>query len=130
MPPSDATSQYPWPSGVAAMPTIGRLSRVDGASPSADTVPSLRAVQYPPPSGVAAIATAAIGCGEASDAPAGVCPGSAMPATSTVATSTTAVSSDDIQRTVPARDRSSPESPGRDEPGERHGGGPERQAKQ
>jgi hypothetical protein len=45
-PPSDATSQYPLPEGVAAMSTIGLLSRTEpspplkGASPRAKTPPS------------------------------------------------------------------------------------------
>ena len=33
MPPSEATSQYPPPSGVAAMPTIGLLSAMPPADP-------------------------------------------------------------------------------------------------
>ena len=33
MPPSDATSQYPRPSGVDAMATIGRLRGIDPAEP-------------------------------------------------------------------------------------------------
>ena len=46
MPPSDATSQYPPPSGVGAMPTIGLLSGMppvepqNGASPNVKMPPS------------------------------------------------------------------------------------------
>ena len=46
MPPSDATSQYPPPVGVAAIPTIGLFSCIDpveprkGASPKAKMPPS------------------------------------------------------------------------------------------
>ena len=54
MPPSAATSQYPPPSGVAAMPTIGELSWPESdpwswAEPKAATVPFASASQYPVP---------------------------------------------------------------------------------
>ena len=63
MPPSDATSQYPSPVGVAAMPTIGALSRrapadpKNPASPKVKMPPSDATSQYPPPDGVAAMPT-------------------------------------------------------------------------
>ena len=62
-PPSEATNQYPPPSGVAAMPTMGVLSGMPpvepwkAASPKANTPPSEATNQYPPPSGVAAMPT-------------------------------------------------------------------------
>ena len=54
MPPSAATSQYPPPSGVAAMPTMGELSWPlsdpwSWAEPKAATVPFASASQYPVP---------------------------------------------------------------------------------
>ena len=64
MPPSDATSQYPLPSGVAAMPTMGALSGLPPmdprklASPKLKTPPSDATSQYPIPSSVAAMPTA------------------------------------------------------------------------
>ena len=63
MPPSEATSQYPPPSWVAAMPTTGALSAREPAepekraSPYENTPPSRATSQYPPPSGVAAMPT-------------------------------------------------------------------------
>src|SRR5215469_11383384 len=56
MPPSAATSQYPPPSGVAVMPTIGALSRPLSdpklcAEPKVPTVPLAWASQYPDPFG-------------------------------------------------------------------------------
>jgi hypothetical protein len=33
IPPSEATSQYPLPSGVEAMPTVGALRSIDAADP-------------------------------------------------------------------------------------------------
>ena len=54
MPPSDATSQYPPPSAVGAMPTIGLLSVMPpadpqkGALPNENTPPSDATSQYPP----------------------------------------------------------------------------------
>src|SRR6202163_4045899 len=59
-PPSDAKSQYPSPSGVAAMATTGLLSRVPPIDPkkgasNENTPPSLATVQYPPVWGSAAI---------------------------------------------------------------------------
>ena len=51
MPPSEATSQYPWPDGVAAMPTMGRLSfrspvePKKPASPKAKIPPSDATIQ-------------------------------------------------------------------------------------
>src|SRR5580658_2548681 len=62
-PPSDATSQYPSPSGVEAIPTIGSFSLrppIDPrymASPKLKTPPSDATSQYPLPSGVEAIPT-------------------------------------------------------------------------
>src|SRR6185437_1824688 len=63
MPPSEATSQYPLPSGVHAIPTTGCFScrlPVDPknwASPKLKMPPSEATNQYPLPSGVAAIPT-------------------------------------------------------------------------
>ncbi len=54
MPPSEATSQYPPPSGLAAMPTIGALSGVPPmepkkpAFPKSKMPPSDATIQYPP----------------------------------------------------------------------------------
>ena len=54
MPPSEATSQYPSPSGVGAMPTIGLLSAIppvepqNCAAPKEKTPPSEATSQYPP----------------------------------------------------------------------------------
>jgi hypothetical protein len=51
MPPSEATSQYPLPLGVVAMPTIGRLRRRlpvepwNAASPNAKMPPSAATIQ-------------------------------------------------------------------------------------
>src|SRR5664280_987349 len=63
MPPSEATSQYPLPSGVDAIPTTG-LWRVrapvepkNAASPKLKMPPSDATSQYPLPSGVDAIPT-------------------------------------------------------------------------
>ena len=59
-PPSDATSQYPLPSGVAAMPTTGRLRRMppvepkNVASPNPNTPPSEATSQSPFPDAVTA----------------------------------------------------------------------------
>src|SRR5581483_2303471 len=63
MPPSDATSQYPFPDGVAAIPTIGLLRLIapvepkNLASPKAKIPPSDATSQYPLPDGVAAMPT-------------------------------------------------------------------------
>src|SRR5437868_1149953 len=47
MPPSDATSQYPWPVGEAAIPTIGWFRRTFPAEPWLETRPVLLTVQNP-----------------------------------------------------------------------------------
>ena len=39
IPPSDATSQYPFPEGVAARPTIGRLSMIPPVDPMKVALP-------------------------------------------------------------------------------------------
>ena len=63
MPPSDATSQYPPPSEVAAMPTMGALRGLPpmeprkAASPKEKMPPSDATSQYPPPDVVAAAPT-------------------------------------------------------------------------
>src|SRR4051812_41570902 len=63
MPPSAATNQYPLPDGVAAIPTIGELSRWDPvepknlASPKAKMPPSAATSQYPRPDTVDAMPT-------------------------------------------------------------------------
>ena len=63
MPPSEATSQYPPPSGVTAMPTMGLFRRMlpvlpwNCASPKLNTPPSLATSQYPPASCVDAMPT-------------------------------------------------------------------------
>src|SRR5882724_7266450 len=60
IPPSDATSQYPRPDGVAVIPTIGRFNRTEpsdpknAASPNEKIPPSDATSQYPRPDGVAA----------------------------------------------------------------------------
>src|SRR5438270_840181 len=65
IPPSRATSQYPWPDGVVAMPTIGWLRRVPasdprfGVLPTGITAPRLVAAQARAPPGAAATATTA-----------------------------------------------------------------------
>src|SRR5450631_1559927 len=66
MPPSEATIQYPPPSGVAAIPTIGRVSARPSADPEKAASPKelmpplLPAIQYPWPSGVRAMPTAGL----------------------------------------------------------------------
>ena len=42
MPPSAATSQYPWPSGAAAMPTIGASSVLPPMDPRKGASPKLK----------------------------------------------------------------------------------------
>ncbi len=71
IPPSEATSQYPPPSGVAAIPTMGWLrcwppsDPWKAASPKAKTPPSEATSQYPPPSGVDAAPTTGRASGRA-----------------------------------------------------------------
>src|ERR1700722_6512748 len=75
MPPSEATSQYPWPLGVAAMPTMGWLGLIAPvepkypAPPKGNIPPSEATSQYPWPLGVAAMGRASTFGATAVEAP-------------------------------------------------------------
>jgi hypothetical protein len=63
MPPSEATSQYPPPVGIVAIPTTGASKGLPPMEPSKAALPKVKmppseaTSQYPPPVGVAAIPT-------------------------------------------------------------------------